>query len=122
MVARAQRVQVDIQADLQRDRFIDWLFNLTAKVGKSTGLSEKESAEALKVIIGEVQREYGGMRPYVHARGRPCKRSAIIQRWVDGFSVSKIAADVGCSEDWVRKVVSDIPGKGKNKRNATHFA
>ena len=100
MVAKAK-----ISAE-RGDRFVDWAFKLTSDVRQETGLSEKKSAEVVSVIIERIQQEYGGGRPYINVRP---KSASILKRWAQGWTVSKIAADVECSECWVRKVVSSIP-------------
>ena len=88
------------------DRFIDWMYQLTGEIREQAGLTEKKSAEVLALVVSRVQQEYGGRTPYVHSQ---TKTESILRRWRDGWSVKKIAADIECTEDWVRRVVNSIP-------------
>lgn len=103
---KQQGSPIDHQASHQ-DRFVDWLFELTDDVREGVGLPEKSAAQAVEIIIARVQQQYGGKRPYVHSASHGAKKTAILQRWQNGWDVKKIAVDVGCTESWIRRVLNE---------------
>ena len=78
------------------------------------GLTPDQAVSALGVLLREVQDTFGGKRAYIHSaeKGRPQKLTADKKRLVlhhhqsSGWSISKIAIEMGISESTVYRVIS----------------
>ena len=95
-------MNIEQQKPPESDRFVDWLYGLVDDVRKQCGLSERESARVVRLIMHEVQENYGGQEVYVHSQTRA---ATILKNWEEGGSIESIAVEVGVAVPYVRQVI-----------------
>ncbi len=102
MVMGVLKPGVTDSVDPGNDRFVDWLYGLVDEVREDCGLSERQSYKVVSIIVEQVQKEYGGQRPYVNA---PSNRERVWALWAAGHDMTSIAKQLDISEAWVRRIL-----------------